>query len=195
MASGARKVDANGSDGCIRRGWRRCWRPCWKRRNSGLLRRGGFRRAAAVVAVALVPVVSGCAYDDGAFDAGPASPVTGPTLNSTAGNRGTSAGSPNGTDVCANVDVAGNSRNPRLQALLTGAFDDLRCDGSLLEQLRALSDDPAFVVQVRAGGWEKTYRQALGGATLSLVDKDQTTTCMILVVPDPESKSLTCANI
>lgn len=124
--------------------------------------------------------------------------MPGPMSGAAGHHRGPATGpaGPAGeTGACANVDVAGNSRNPRLQALVTGAFNDLRCDGSLPQQLRTLSEDPGFVVHVRAGGWEKTYREALGGATLSVVDKDQTTMCMILVVPDPESKSLTCADV
>ncbi|MCB9413187.1 MAG: hypothetical protein H6525_10145 [Actinobacteria bacterium] len=153
----------------------------------------GFAGVALVGTVAL----AGCSSQDsaGGSESASAEPATSAPVSAAP----TGSAQPGAADdsACQLADATGESNNAELQALATAVFNDLDCAAaeSLGDQLKAAAADPEFTAQVAAAGWESSSGEAVGGVSLSVVDVEGRTTCMISVLDSPKAKTLNCGNV
>jgi cytoskeletal protein RodZ len=99
--------------------------------------------------------------------------------------------------ACQVAEISGESNNPELQALATQVYSSLDCAAaeSLADQLKAAAADPGLTQQAEDSGWALTVGEAAGGVSMSLVEVEARTTCMISVLDSPKAKTLSCGNV
>jgi hypothetical protein len=95
---------------------------------------------------------------------------------------------------CTLAEVSGKSKNKEVMALATAQYASLDCNGDLVAQVKVLGNNPALQKKVKVAGLDLTTNEAAGAATLSVVDVDQRTSCIITVMNSPKAKTLSCGD-
>ena len=98
--------------------------------------------------------------------------------------------------ACDVAEATGESGNAEMQALATSVYEGLDCASSesLADQLTAAAEDPAFEEKVSKAGLTLSSGEAAGGVSLSLVDTDSLSACIVTVLDSPKGKTLNCGD-
>ncbi|MCB0917692.1 MAG: hypothetical protein KDC39_03895 [Actinobacteria bacterium] len=136
--------------------------------------------SAALLISAGVVVLAGCSSGS--------DPTSSPTSSET-------SVSPTQDTGCAVTDVSGQSSNKKLMALATAQYASLECEGDLTQQLKAIGEEPDLTKKSKAAGAELSSGEAAGAVTLSFVDVENRTSCMITVMNTPKSKQMICGDL
>lgn len=96
---------------------------------------------------------------------------------------------------CRLAQSDGQSKNKELQALATTQYESIDCGGDMGAQLKTIAKDPAVQAKAKAAGATLTVGEAAGGVTLSMVDINARTSCMITVMNSMNGKTLTCGDL